>query len=97
MIFFLYTARRDGPSELNTGNWHYYCSTQNRMQGENKKAKSRGSKGDEEHIGPGRIDEYKFFLAQDEEALEQGVPEGKAKKKKKRSDRNKSMTFFLSE
>jgi hypothetical protein len=67
------------------------------MQGENKKAKSRGSKGEEGHIGPGRIDEYKFFLAQEEEAFEEGVPEGEARKKKKRSDRNKSMTFFLSE
>ena len=82
---------------MNAGNWHYYCYIQNGMQGENKKAKSGGSKGEEEHIGPGRIDEYQFFLAQDEEALEEGVPEGKAKKKKKRSDRNKSMTFFLSE
>jgi hypothetical protein len=70
------------------------------MQGENKKAKSRGSKGEKEHLGPGRperIDEYNFFLTQDEEVLEEGVPEGKAKKKKKINDRNKSMTFFLSE
>jgi hypothetical protein len=67
------------------------------MQGEKKKAKSRGSKGEKGHLGPGRpdrIDEYNFFLAQ-EEALKD-VPEGKAKKKKM-NDRNKSMTFFLSE
>jgi hypothetical protein len=71
------------------------------MQGEKKKAKSRGSKGEKGQLGPGRpdrpdrIDEYNFFLAQ-EEALEEDVPEGKAKKKKM-NDRNKSMTFFLSE
>lgn len=67
------------------------------MQGENKKAESRGSKGEQEHPGPGRIDEYNFFLAPNEEAVEEGVPERKAKKKKKRNDPNKSMTFFLSE
>jgi hypothetical protein len=68
------------------------------MQGEKKKANSRGSKGEKGHLGPGqpdRIDEYNFFLAQ-EEALEEDVPEGKAKKNKM-NDRNKSMTFFLSE
>jgi len=52
------------------------------MQGEKKKAKSRGSKGEKEHLGPGRIDEYNFFLAQDEEAMEEAVPEEKAKKGK---------------
>ena len=58
------------------------------MQGENKKAKLRGSKGGKEHLGPGRpdrpdrIDEYNFFLSPNEEALEEGVPEGKAKKRK---------------
>ena len=73
------------------------------MQGENKKAKSRGSKGEKEHLGPDRPDrpdrigEYNFFLAPNEEAVEEGVPERKAKKKKKRNDPNKSMTFFLSE
>ena len=73
------------------------------MQGENKKAKSHGSKGGKEHLGrglpdrPDRIDEYNFFLASNEEALEEGVPERKAKKKKKMNDPNKSMTFFLSE
>ena len=66
------------------------------MQGENKEDKSRGGKGEKEPLGPGRIDEYYFFLAPNEEALEEGVPEGKAKKKKW-DDRNKSMTFFLSE
>jgi hypothetical protein len=69
------------------------------MQGENKKAESRGGKGEKEHLGPGRpdlIDEYNFFLATDEEAIEEGVPERKAKKKKM-NDRNKSMAFFLSE
>jgi hypothetical protein len=83
---------------MNDGNWHYYCYIQDSMQGEKKKAKSRGSKGEKWQLGPGRpdrIDEYNFFLAQ-EEALEEGVPEGKAKKTK-RNDRNKSMTFFLSE
>jgi len=68
------------------------------MQGEKTKAKSRGSKGGKGHPGPGRpdrVDEYNFFLAQ-EEALEEDVPEGKAKRKKW-NDRNKSMTFFLSE
>ena len=65
-------------------------------QWENKKAKSRGSKGGKEHLGPGRIDEYNFFLTPNEETLEEGVPEGKSKKKKIK-DRNKSMTFFLSE
>jgi hypothetical protein len=65
------------------------------MQGENIKAKSRGSKGEKEHLGPGRIDEYDFFMDQDAEALEKGVPEGKIKKKKM-NDRNKSKTFFLS-
>ena len=64
------------------------------MQGENKEDKSRGSKGEKEPLGPGRIDEYYFFLAPNEEALEEGVPEGKAKKKKI-GDRNKSMTFFF--
>ena len=70
------------------------------MQGEKKKDKFSGSKGEKGHIGPGRpdrIDEYNFFLAPNEEAVEEGVPEGKAIKKKKMSDRNKSMTFFLSE
>jgi hypothetical protein len=67
------------------------------MQGENKKAESRGSKGEQEHLGPGRIDEYNFFLAPNEEALEEVVPERKTKKKKKMNDPNKSMTFFLSE
>ncbi len=84
---------------MNNGNWHCYCYIQDRMQGENKKAKSRGSKGEKEHLGPGRpdrIDEYNFFLAPNEEAVEEGVPEGKVKKKKW-DDRNKSMTFFLSE
>lgn len=66
------------------------------MQGENKKEKSRGSKGEKESLGPGRIDEYNFFLTPNEETLEEGVPEGKAKKKKIK-DRNKSMTFFLSD
>ena len=66
------------------------------MQGENKKAESRDSKGEQEHLGPGRIDEYNFFLAPNEEAVEEGVPEGK-QKKKKMNDPNKSMTFFLSE
>ena len=66
------------------------------MQGESKKDKSRDSKGGNKPLGPGRIDEYNFFLAPNEEALEEGVPEGKAKKKKIK-DRNKSMTFFLSE
>ena len=66
------------------------------MQGENKEDKSRGSKGEKEPLGPGRIDEYYFFLAPNEEAPEEGVPEGKAKKRKI-EDRNKSMTFFLSE
>lgn len=69
------------------------------MEGENTKAKSRGSKGEKERLGPGRpdrIDEYNFFLAPNEEAPEAGVPEGKAKKKKM-NDRNKSMAFFLSE
>jgi hypothetical protein len=68
------------------------------MQGENKKAKSRGGKGEKEPLGPGRpdrIDEYNFFLAPNEEAMEEGVPEGKAKKKKI-NGLNKSMTFFLS-
>jgi len=52
------------------------------MQGENKKDKSSGSKGGKEPLGPGRIDEYIFFLTPNEETLEEGVPEGKAKKKK---------------
>jgi hypothetical protein len=63
------------------------------MQGENKKAESHGLKGEKGRLGPDRIDEYNFFLAQ-EEALEEDVPEGKVKKM---NDRNKSMTFFLSE
>ena len=69
------------------------------MQGENRKAESHGSERGKEHLSPGRpdiIDEYDFFLAPNEEAQEEGVPEGKAKKKKKTNDRNKSMTFFLS-
>lgn len=66
------------------------------MQKENMKDKSRGSKGEKEPLGPGRIDEYIFFLAPNEETLEEGVPEGKAKKKIIK-DRNKSMTFFLLE
>ena len=71
------------------------------MQGENKKAKSRGGKRVKERLGPDRsdrIDEYNFFLARDEEAPGEGVPEGDAiRKKKNKNNRNKSMTFFLSE
>ena len=52
------------------------------MKGEKKKAKLSGSKGGKEHRGPGQIDEYNFFLAQDEEAIEEAVPEEKAKKRK---------------
>jgi len=66
------------------------------MQGKNKKSESCGGKGKKEHPDPGRVDEYNFFLAQDEKALEEGIPEGKAKKKAL-NDTNKSMTFFLSE
>lgn len=69
------------------------------MQGE-KKTKSLGSQGEREHLGRGllgRIEEYNFFLAPNEEALEEGVPERKAQKKKQRNDPNKSMSFFLSE
>ncbi|MDP3098513.1 MAG: hypothetical protein Q8M86_11225 [Syntrophales bacterium] len=52
------------------------------MQGENKKDKSRGSKGEKDPLGPGRIDEYNFFLTPNEETLEEGVSEGKSKKRK---------------
>ena len=52
------------------------------MQGEKKKAKLSGGKGGKEQRGPGQIDEYNFFLAQDEEAIEEAVPEEKAKKRK---------------
>lgn len=68
------------------------------MPGEAKKTKSGRIKGGMKSLGPDgldRIDEYNFFLAQDGEEAEGGVPEGKAKKKKQ-NDRNKSMTFFLS-
>ncbi len=68
------------------------------MQGENKKAISRGGKGVKERLGPDRIDEYNFFLARDEDAQGEGVPEGEAiRKKKYKNNRNKSRTFFLSE
>lgn len=71
------------------------------MQGEDEKAKSRGSRGGKERpdLGPEPIDEYNFFLSPNEgaqeEAQEESVPEGKAKKSKM-NDANKSMTFFLS-
>lgn len=67
------------------------------MQGENKKTKGRGSQGEKRKRSPGRIDEYNFFLAPNDEAMEEGVPERKAKKKQKMNDQNKSLTFFLSE
>ena len=65
------------------------------MQWENKKAKSRGSKGGKEHLGPGRIDEYNFFLTPNEETLEEGVPEGKSKKENKGPEQEHDL--FLSE
>ena len=52
------------------------------MQEESKKAESQVSKGKEERLGPGGIDEYKFFMAQDEEAVEECIPEEKGKKRK---------------
>lgn len=69
------------------------------MQGENKKTKSGGSKGENEKRSPGRIDEYKFFLAQDEEDSEDKVSEVKTKIKsrKKKNGLSGSMNFFLSE
>jgi len=67
---------------VNNGNWHRYCYVQDRMQGGNKKAKSRSSKRGKGRPGrPSLIDEYNFFLAPNEEAPEEGVPEGNAKKK----------------
>jgi hypothetical protein len=66
------------------------------MKGKNKKAGSRGSKGENEQPDPGRINEYNFFLAQDEKAVGEGVPE-ENEKTKTGNGANKSMTFFLSE
>lgn len=52
------------------------------MQGEKKKAKSLGSREKEEHRDPKKIDEYHFFLAQDDEVSEEAVPKEKVKKGK---------------
>lgn len=52
------------------------------MQEESKKTEPRGIKGEEVRFVPGGVDEYNFFMAQDEEAVEEFVPEEKEKKRK---------------
>jgi hypothetical protein len=71
------------------------------MEGEKKQDNSRGSKERNADIVPGRIHEHDFFLTQDEEGAGRVVPEAEIEKPpeagKGKKDRNKSMTFFLSE
>ena len=71
------------------------------MEGEQKQDNLRGSKGRNADIAPGRIHEYDFFLTQDEDGAGKVVPEAEPEKRaeagKRKKDRNKSITFFLSE
>jgi len=52
------------------------------MQEESKKTEPRGIKREKDRLVPGGIDEYNFFMAQDEEAVEECVSEEKEKKRK---------------
>jgi hypothetical protein len=54
------------------------------------------SKGRKTDLTHGRVHEYDFFLAQDEEETAEVLPETETLKRKKVRDRNKSMAFFLS-
>lgn len=51
-------------------------------QKDKKKAKSPERKGEKEKRGPGRIEEYNFFVVQGGEDADEAVPEGQEKKRK---------------
>jgi hypothetical protein len=71
------------------------------MEGEKKQNHSRGNQRKNADIAPGRIHEYVFFLTQDQEGAGKSVPVAEVEKRPKtgegNKDRNKSITFFLSE
>jgi hypothetical protein len=71
------------------------------MEGEKKKNHSRGGKERNAGIAPCRIHEYDFFLTQDEEVgAGKSVPAEAEKRPETgegEKERNKSITFFLSE
>jgi hypothetical protein len=71
------------------------------MEGEKKQDNSRGSRGRNGDIAPGRIHEHDFFLTQDEEGAGKVIPEAEHENRpeagKGKKDSNTSMTFFLSE
>jgi len=68
------------------------------MAGEKRQGNAQGSEGREANLNPDRIQEYDFFVTPDGGETSEGTPGGRREKtKKKKSGRNKSTTFFLSD
>jgi hypothetical protein len=67
------------------------------MEGEKRKGDSQGCKGREANLNPDRILEYDFFVTQDGGETPEATPADRREKTKKKSGRNNSTTFFLSD
>jgi hypothetical protein len=67
------------------------------MDGEKQKGNSQGGKGREADLNPDGIQEYDFFVAPDGGERMNANPDDRREKTKKKSGRNRSTTFFLSD
>jgi hypothetical protein len=67
------------------------------MEGEKQTENSQGSKGREANPNPDRIQEYDFFVTHEGSERSEANPDDRREKKRKKSGRNKSTTFFLSD
>ncbi len=67
------------------------------MKGEKRKGNSQSRKEGEANLKRHRIQEYDFFVTPDGGDRPEVIPADHTEKAKKKSGRNKSTTFFLSD
>ena len=67
------------------------------MEGEQGKGKTQGYQGKGTDLGPDLVREYDFFVTPDGTESAEATPVKRREREKKRSGRNKSTTFFLSD
>jgi hypothetical protein len=67
------------------------------MEGERKRIYSRSGKGKKANLDPGPIQEYDFFVTQDEIEVEDTSETDRTTQVKKKCGRKKGTTFFVSD